>query len=284
MSDEEPVRLKDQGSASPELVRALRALGTSSDAARLERVAQKLGAALAEGQPPMAASSGGLLGVKALIAGLAAAGIAALAWYGSSARAPAPERRTPATELQAPPAPPPSAAGEPSAPAAPPEAPSPAPSAPAKLSSRHAPSRARLSAPASTPASVGPASAAPAANPNATPAAPARAPQPEPASKPASPQPPAAEPTAPPPSEAALLFGARKAVASQPSAALRLLDQHAARFPDGLLTPEREVLRIEALRRLGRTAEADQRLRAFQARYPDSIHLRRLQQSEAGEH
>jgi hypothetical protein len=73
-------------------------------------------------------------------------------------------------------------------------------------------------------------------------------------------------------------------VASQPSAALRLLDQHAARFPEGLLAPEREVLRIEALRRLGRTAEAEQRLRAFQARYPDSIHLRRLQTPESEEH
>lgn len=71
---------------------------------------------------------------------------------------------------------------------------------------------------------------------------------------------------------------------SQPSAALRLLDQHAARFPEGLLTPEREVLRIETLHRLGRTSEAEQRLRAFQARYPDSIHLRRLQKLIGGEH
>jgi hypothetical protein len=111
----------------------------------------------------------------------------------------------------------------------------------------------------------------------------AAAPTPQAADDPAPPQPSAAEAAPPQPSEAALLFGARKALASQPSAALRLLDLHAARFPDGLLTPEREVLRIEALRRLGRTAEADQRLRAFQKRYPDSIHLRRLQDAESDE-
>lgn len=288
MSDEDPVRLKDRGSASPELVRALRALGNSSDAARLERVAQKLGATLAEGQPPMAASSTGLFGVKALVVGLVAAGIAALAWYGSSVRPPTSERRTPPVETQAPPQTPTAAVVTPSAPAALPETPAaPSPTAPAKPTSRHASSRTRASAPASTPASAEAASTAHASTPsaNASPEAPAPAPAPrdEATHEPAPPQPTAAEPAAPPPSEAALLFKARKAVASQPSAALRLLDQHAALYPDGLLAPEREVLRIETLRRLGRTAEADQRLRAFQTRYPDSIHLRRLQQSEGGE-
>jgi hypothetical protein len=75
-----------------------------------------------------------------------------------------------------------------------------------------------------------------------------------------------------------LLFNARKAMRLQPLAAERLLDEHAARFPDGLLAPEREVLRIELLRRLGRKAEADQRLQEFERRYPNSIHLRRLKE------
>ena len=106
--------------------------------------------------------------------------------------------------------------------------------------------------------------------------------QPRPATAdPEAPKPPQPSAAQPQPSEAALLFGARKAMPSQPMAALQLLEQHAARFPDGLLAPEREVLRIQALRRLGRTAEADQRMRAFQARYPDSIHLRRLQKPDA---
>jgi hypothetical protein len=74
-------------------------------------------------------------------------------------------------------------------------------------------------------------------------------------------------------SEAALLLAARKA---QPTAALELLVEHATRFPDGLLAPERDVLRIEALRKLGRTAEAESQLRVFEARYPESLHLRRL--------
>jgi hypothetical protein len=56
-----------------------------------------------------------------------------------------------------------------------------------------------------------------------------------------------------------------------------LLREHAERFPHGLLTPEREVLTIEVLRRLGRTAEAAERLQRFEARFPKSIYLRRLQ-------
>jgi hypothetical protein len=48
-------------------------------------------------------------------------------------------------------------------------------------------------------------------------------------------------------------------------------------FADGLFVPEREVLSIEALRSLGRSAEAISRLQQFKAQYPNSFHLRRLQ-------
>jgi len=77
-------------------------------------------------------------------------------------------------------------------------------------------------------------------------------------------------------SESALLFEARKALGSDAEIALRLLDEHAQRFPKGALVPEREVLAIEALRALGRTAEADARLARFEAHYPHSLHLDRL--------
>jgi hypothetical protein len=77
-------------------------------------------------------------------------------------------------------------------------------------------------------------------------------------------------------SESALLFEARKAMAHDAAGSLRLLNEHAQRYPKGALVPEREVLAIEALRALGRTAEADARLASFEARYPDSLHLSRL--------
>jgi len=82
-------------------------------------------------------------------------------------------------------------------------------------------------------------------------------------------------------SEVALLHQARKTAKREPEAALRLLDEHARRFPNGVLVPEREVLAIETLRRLGRDAEAEQRLRRFEGRYPQSIHLRRLERAPA---
>lgn len=81
----------------------------------------------------------------------------------------------------------------------------------------------------------------------------------------------------PPPDEVALLWRARERMRRDPAAALALLDVHADRFADGQLTPEREVLAVEALRLLGRKDEADAHVRTFRERYPGSIHLRRLQ-------
>jgi hypothetical protein len=43
--------------------------------------------------------------------------------------------------------------------------------------------------------------------------------------------------------------------------------------------PEREVLAIEALRKLGRKNDAGERLHKFETRYPGSIHLKRLHES-----
>jgi hypothetical protein len=81
------------------------------------------------------------------------------------------------------------------------------------------------------------------------------------------------------PAEADLLLKARKALKTDPDLALRLAAEHQSYYPTGRLVPEREVLAIEALRNLGRKPEADERLKKFEARYPKSIHLKRLHES-----
>ena len=76
--------------------------------------------------------------------------------------------------------------------------------------------------------------------------------------------------------EALLLERARSALATNPAQSLALAQRHAAEFPHGLLTQEREVIAISALRRLGRTAEADARAARFDARFPKSVHQPKL--------
>jgi hypothetical protein len=79
------------------------------------------------------------------------------------------------------------------------------------------------------------------------------------------------------PSEGALLLRARRQLVSDPSSALALTEEAARRFPDGALAPEREVLAIEALARLGRLPAARARFASFRAVYPQSPHLARLE-------
>jgi hypothetical protein len=95
----------------------------------------------------------------------------------------------------------------------------------------------------------------------------------------AAPEPAPAEVVAAPPSpsEGALLLRARQQLTSNPSSALELTDEAGRRFPDGALAPEREVLAIEALARLGRLASARTRFAVFRSRYPQSPHLARLE-------
>jgi hypothetical protein len=83
----------------------------------------------------------------------------------------------------------------------------------------------------------------------------------------------------PGPSEADLLLQARRALKRDAGQALKLVSDHEARFANGRLVPEREVLAIEALRTLGRKAEAEERLHKFEARFPKSIHLQRLHEA-----
>lgn len=80
------------------------------------------------------------------------------------------------------------------------------------------------------------------------------------------------------PSEAELLEQARAALKSGDSArAFQRVSEHAQRYPRGVLVQEREVLAIQALRRLGRDAEAERRAAAFAKAYPGSAFQRKLQ-------
>jgi type IV secretory pathway VirB10-like protein len=76
--------------------------------------------------------------------------------------------------------------------------------------------------------------------------------------------------------EPQLIERARKALASEPRRALSLTQEHQRRFPAGALAVERDVIALEALARSGQTAEAKRRARAFEAKYPKSIHLPRV--------
>ncbi len=84
-------------------------------------------------------------------------------------------------------------------------------------------------------------------------------------------------------SEAEVLLAARRALVADPALALAAVNQHERRFPSGKLVEEREVLAIEALRNLGRTAEMEARSERFRARYPSSIHGRSVKGPTSGQ-
>jgi len=72
--------------------------------------------------------------------------------------------------------------------------------------------------------------------------------------------------------ELRLLDRADGAVRSDPSLALRLTEQHARRFPGGLLGDERDVIEIAALVGLGRRDEARARASRFLRTHPGSVY------------
>ena len=76
--------------------------------------------------------------------------------------------------------------------------------------------------------------------------------------------------------EVRLLERAQDALRSSPSDALALADEHARKYPRGMLAQEREVIAIEALAKLGRTKDLTARANAFKARFPGSSHVRRV--------
>jgi len=138
------------------------------------------------------------------------------------------------------------------------------------------------SLPPAAPPSVAPPAQAPA--PTATPA-PADAVQSEPPSSAAEGR--ATPPDAPrrarsklprPPQigEATLLERARHELGKSPARALAMTREHEQRFPRGVLVQEREVIAIEALKRLGRTGPAAARAAEFERRYRGSVHQPRL--------
>ena len=73
-----------------------------------------------------------------------------------------------------------------------------------------------------------------------------------------------------------LIERARKVVKTDPREALSLTEAHRRRWPRGVLSPEREVIAIEALALLGRTQEAERRAQNFSATDPASIHAPRI--------
>jgi hypothetical protein len=89
-------------------------------------------------------------------------------------------------------------------------------------------------------------------------------------------------PTTSAPSEASLLTQARAALGGDPERALALTNQHAQRFPNGVLAQEREVIAIAALRALGRSDAANRRGTLFEQRYPGSAHRSKVEQTLKG--
>jgi hypothetical protein len=74
-----------------------------------------------------------------------------------------------------------------------------------------------------------------------------------------------------------LLRDAQDALRTAPAAALFLADEHAARFPAGVLAQEREVIAIEALIKTGRREEARARAARFLAAIPRTAYRPRVE-------
>lgn len=76
--------------------------------------------------------------------------------------------------------------------------------------------------------------------------------------------------------ELSLLEDARRKLGSDPRAALVRVAEHRARYPEGILAKERDLVEIDAFRRTGRHDEARTRGEAWLARDPDSLQAARL--------
>ena len=66
-------------------------------------------------------------------------------------------------------------------------------------------------------------------------------------------------------------------MAHEPARALALLDEHARKFPAGVLGEEAEAERVRALCDAGRGAEARALAAKFVAAHPRSIHVARVE-------
>ncbi len=74
------------------------------------------------------------------------------------------------------------------------------------------------------------------------------------------------------PSEISLISQAKGAIESSPRKALSLLAEHAKAYPSGVLAEEREVLRIRALKNLGKEDAAHAQEEKFRKEHPESVH------------
>jgi hypothetical protein len=142
----------------------------------------------------------------------------------------------------------------------PPPAPPPRPAAPAVAT---APPAVTAPAPAPPIPSASAVAAPPAPRPSVATSAPAASGEPAPAGDALA-------------EEVALLDRARAALGGNPAEALALTEAHAARHPAGKLGMEREMVAIDALRRLGRTGEARARGEAMLARAQGGLYEERV--------
>ncbi len=76
--------------------------------------------------------------------------------------------------------------------------------------------------------------------------------------------------------EAKLLESARTQLGQEPARALEFVQRHLQLYPDGQLSAERELIAVEALLRLGRRLEAQQRAAPRLQQAPESLYARRL--------
>jgi hypothetical protein len=76
--------------------------------------------------------------------------------------------------------------------------------------------------------------------------------------------------------ELPLLQQARAALRREPAKALTLVRRHEQEFPHSRYAQEREVIRIEALRGLGKDDEADRLGEDFNRRFPGTAHKSKL--------
>ncbi len=78
--------------------------------------------------------------------------------------------------------------------------------------------------------------------------------------------------------EARLLERARAALATDPNRALEVANAHQQLYPAGQMSAERELIAVDALLRLGRRSEAEQRAAPRLRQFPNSLYARRLRQ------
>jgi hypothetical protein len=78
--------------------------------------------------------------------------------------------------------------------------------------------------------------------------------------------------------EARLLESARAALGNNPARALELASEHQRGYPSGQLAAEREVIAVDALLRLGRRQEAEERAAPRLRDAPNGLYAKRLRQ------